>query len=191
MKHYILLILSVFFASAVCAQQEEQQTQKLRYFNHTQASLLIGEESEDQTRKAMIPSFQTVNGVLIGKHFGAGIGVGAEPFEFIAFPVFLSGYYFVNNNKKASPYFVVKSGYAFSNSHKKLNYYYGDYDNRGGLMINPEMGIQLTFSGFDLTLSGGYRFQRLESRITQENSHYVYKRTVDYNRISFALGIMF
>ena len=191
MRHYIVFILLIFSASHLPAQQEGQQTQKLRYFNHTQVSFLIGEESEDQTRKSMIRSFQTVNGIRIGKHFGAGIGIGAEPFEYIAFPVFLSGYYFINNDKKASPYFVGKVGYAFSNSNKNLGYYYGNYDNRGGLMVSPEMGVRFKMSGFDWSLSGGYRFQRLESRIAQAGSLYTYKRQVDYNRISFTVGIMF
>ena len=191
MKHYIVIILLIFSSFRLVAQQEAQQTQKPNYFNHTQISLLIGEESEDQTRKALIPSFQTVNGVRIGKYVGIGIGVGAEPFEYMTFPVFLSGYYFVHNNAKTSPYFVVKGGYTFSNSKKNLGYYYGSFENKGGLMINPEIGVRFKMSGIDMTLSGGYRFQRLESRVNQEGSHYIYKRQVDYNRISFALGIMF
>jgi hypothetical protein len=185
MKYCLLFVLSVCFIFGL-------QAQTMRYFNHTQVSLLIGEESEDQTRKALIPSFQTVNGVRIGEHWGIGLGVGVEPFEYVIFPVFVSGYYFVSNNKKASPYFAAKGGYAFSNSHKNLGYpYYGDYDNKGGLMLNPEIGVRFKMSGIDITLSGGYRFQRLESQINQENSHYTYKRRIDYNRVSFALGIMF
>jgi hypothetical protein len=191
MKHAILLILFVFFASALFAQQEKQ-TQKYRFYNHTQVSLLIGEESEDQTRKAIIPSFQTVNGIYVGKHVGVGLGVGVEPFEYVAFPVFASGHYFFNDNK-VIPYFGIKAGYAFSKSHKRLEYYYsgGTYNNKGGVMINPEIGFRIKMPYFDMTLSGGYLFQHMESRISQEGSLYTYKRQVDYNRVSFTLGIMF
>ena len=192
MKYYIFLIISVFSVSTLFAQEEAKQARALRYFNHTQVSLLIGEESEDQTRKAIIPSFQTITGIYLGKHVAIGLGVGAEPFEYITFPVFLSGQYFLSD-KKTSPYFAAKAGYAFSNSHKKLeNYtYYGDFDNKGGVMFNPEIGLRVKMHYFDLTLSGGYRFQRLESQISQEGSLYLYTRQVDYKRISFTLGIMF
>ena len=58
-------------------------------------------------------------------------------------------------------------------------------------MLNPEIGLRIKMPYFDMTLSGGYRFQRLESRISQEGSPYTYNRRVDYNRVSFTLGIMF
>jgi hypothetical protein len=194
MRYYILLVLSVFFATGLLAQTEGQKNQKVRYFNHSQAGLLIGEESEDQVRKATIPSFHTINGVHVGKHFGIGIGVGVEPLEYTAFPVYVSGYYFLTD-KKNTPYFSLKGGYAFANSHKKLNnnyyYYNGEYNNRGGLLFNPEIGVRFKVSGFDLTLSGGYRFQRLESQVTPEGTPYTYKHRVDYKRVSVALGIMF
>ena len=193
MKHAILLAISIFFASALFAQEEAKQAQQLRYYNHTQVSVLIGEESEDQTRKAMIPSFQTITGIYLGKHVGIGLGVGVEPYEYITFPVFLSGNYFFSD-KKTAPYIAVKAGYAFSNSHKRLeyNYYYdGKFDNKGGVMFQPEIGLRFKMPYFDMTLSGGYRFQRLESRISQEGTPYTYNRRVDYNRVSFALGIMF
>jgi hypothetical protein len=192
MRYLTLFILSILFIPGLLAQKEAPQSSTLNYFNHTQVSFLIGEESEDQQRKAMIPSFQTTNGIRIGSHWGIGLGIGVEPYEYVAFPVFISGYYFLNN-KKNSPYCSFKGGYAFANSHKKIgNYYYnGEYDNRGGLMFNPEIGVRFKVSGFDLTLSGGYRFQRLESRITADGTIYTYTHRVDYKRTSVTLGIIF
>jgi hypothetical protein len=192
MKYYLLFFLSVFSVFSVWAQKEAQQTQKLRYFNHTQVSLLIGEESEDQTRKALISSFQTVNGIRMGEHLGLGVGLGVEPFEYVVYPVFIGGYYFINNHQKTVPYFAMKGGYAFSKSSKNLgHYYYGTYDNKGGVMFNPEIGVRIRMSGLDLTVSCGYRYQRLTSHVTQDNSAYTYNRQVGYKRTSFALGIMF
>ena len=192
MKYYTLFILLIFSTSGLLAQKEAQESQKVNYFNHTQVSLLIGEESEDQTRKAIIPSFQTVTGIRLGKHVGVGLGVGVEPFEYVVFPVFISGSYFLSD-KKTAPYFAAKAGYAFANSHKRLEYYYynGEYNNKGGLMLNPEIGLRIKMPYFDMTLSGGYRFQHMESQISQEGSPYTYKRIVKYNRVSFTLGIMF
>ena len=191
MRYYILFALSFFSISTLLAQQEEQQSKQLRYFNHSQVGLLIGEESEEQARKAMIPSFNTVNGIRFGNHFGIGVGVGIEPFEYTVFPVYASGYYFLTN-KKNTPYFALKGGYAFANSHKQISsYYYGEHNNKGGLMINPEIGVRFKVSGFDMTLSGGYRYQRLESQVTAEGTVYTYNHKVDYNRVSVALGIMF
>ena len=191
MRYYILFALSFFSISTLLAQQEEQQSKQLRYFNHSQVGLLIGEESEEQARKAMIPSFHTVNGIRFGNHFGIGVGVGIEPFEYTVFPVYASGYYFLSN-KRNSPYFALKGGYSFANSHKQINsYYYGEHNNKGGLMINPEIGVRFKVSGFDMTLSGGYRYQRLENQATTEGTVYTYNHKVDYNRVSVALGIMF
>jgi len=193
MRYYLLLVLCIVTVSGLFAQQETaHQSQKMNYFNHTQVSLLIGEESEDKSRKAIIPSFQNITGILLREHVGIGLGVGVEPFEYVVFPVFINSNYFFNFRKTA-PYFSVKAGYAFANSHKKLNYvyYYGDYSNKGGFMLNPEIGLRIKMPYFDMTLSGGYRFQHLESRILQEGSLYTYKHKVDYNRATFTLGIMF
>ena len=193
MKKLTILVLSVLLSSGLLAQTEAQPTQQLNYFNHTQVALLIGEESENQMLKAMIPSFQTTNGVRVGDHFGIGIGLGVEPLEYTVFPVFLSGYYYLTN-KKNTPYFALKGGYAFTNSHKQvLNYYSynGKNNNKGGLMFNPEIGVRFKVSDFDMTLSGGYRFQRLKSNYSQEESIYVYHHQVNYSRVSVTLGIMF
>jgi hypothetical protein len=192
MKYNILLILIIFSVSSLSGQNEEQQTKNLRYFNHSQVGLLIGEESENKVQKAMFPSFQTVNGVRVGKHLAFGVGVGVEPFEYTVFPVFVSGYYYLTS-KKNTPYFAIKGGYAFANSHKTIRNtpYYGEFNNKGGLMFNPEIGVRFKVSGFDMTLSGGYRYQRLESQITPEGMIYTYKHKVDYKRTSVTLGIMF
>ena len=69
--------------------------------------------------------------------------------------------------------------------------YYGDFDNTGGLMFNPEVGFRLKMTNFDMTLSGGYRFQRLKSKITPQNVKYTYNYQVEYNRVSIALGLFF
>jgi len=193
MRYYFLLVLCIVTASGLFAQQEAaHQSQKTNYFNHTQVSLLIGEESEDKSRKAIIPSFQNITGILLREHVGIGLGVGVEPFEYVVFPVFISGNYYFNFNKTA-PYFAAKAGYAFANSHKRLvnSYYYGDFTNKGGVMLNPEIGIRIKMPYFDMTLSGGYRFQHLESRISHESTLYTYKHKVDYSRATFTLGIMF
>jgi hypothetical protein len=192
MKHCTLIIILVISASGLSAQTETQETPTPRYYNHTLVSLLIGEESEDQTRKAMIPSFQTITGIRLGDHAGVGLGVGVEPFEYVIFPVFISGNYFFSD-KKTAPYFAAKAGYAFANSHKRLeyNYYDGEFSNKGGVMLHPEVGLRFKLPYFDMTLSGGYRYQHMESRISREGSPYMYRRKVDYNRVSVTLGIMF
>jgi hypothetical protein len=183
MKYTIILVLSIFTLSGLFAQK------KSTYFNHTQVSLLIGEESDDKVQKSIIPSFHTVNGVR-NENVGIGLGFGADPFEYMTYPVFLAGYYFVNNLKN-NPYFVFKIGHAFSNSDKK-SLYGQNYKHEGGLMVHPEIGVRFKMSTFDMTLSGGYRFQRLKSSYDQyTNPSYSYNKEVEYNRITLALGIMF
>lgn len=189
MKHVILFFLSLVSASGLMAQNEMQ------YFNHTQIGVFIGEESEDQNQKSLIPSFQTIHGIRFTENLGLGIGVGAEPFEYMVYPVFVNGY-LLSNCIKHKPYLALKIGHAFSNSHKKFNNYgiYGDYTNKGGFMIHPEVGVRLKIADYDLTLSAGYRFQRLKSDISQgvtSSLYYSYSHQVDYNRVSFSLGLMF
>jgi len=187
MKYFLSFIASVFFTCGLFAQQE------LGYFNHTQVNFLIGEESEDSQQKAVIPSFQSFNGFRVAANWGLGVGVGVEPFEYKVYPVFAGIYYFFTNVKH-SPYFALKAGHAFSNSTKKFNNYgyYGDYKHKGGLMVIPEFGFRFKMFDYEMTLSGGYRFQRLKSQATQGNtSNYTYDHQVEYNRVSFSVGILF
>jgi len=189
MKHILLFVLSFFYISNLTAQKEVT----VSYFNQTQLGFFIGEESEDNNQKALIPSFQTINGVRFDEKFGLGIGIGVEPFEYLVIPVFVSGTLFFDQLKNA-PYLAIKAGHAFSNSEKKLNNYgyYGEFNHKGGLMVNPEIGVRFRTPTFDITLSAGYRFQRLKSDIAQPNTtNYSYHHEVEYNRISFAIGIMF
>ena len=187
MKYILSFIASVFFTSGLVAQQE------LVYFNHTQVNFLIGEESEDSQQKAVVPSFQTFNGIRSGANWGIGLGIGVEPFEYKVYPVFAGIYYFFSN-VKYNPYLTFKAGYVFSNSSKKFNNYgyYGDFKHQGGLMVIPEFGFRFKMFDYEMTLSGGYRFQRLKSKINQGNStNYIYEHQVDYNRVSFSLGLLF
>jgi len=186
MKSFIALILTFFLVSGVIAQQE------IAYFNHTQVGFIIGEESEDGVQKATIPSFQTINGIRLGEHVGFGVGIGAEPFEYKIYPVFLSFHYFFSSKLKNNPFLAFKVGHAFSDSKKKIyNYPYGgnECNHKGGLMFNPEIGFRFKMFDFELTLSGGYRFQRLKSTATQ--GYNSYEHQVEYNRASFAIGVVF
>ena len=185
MKYILSFILTIFFVSGLTAQT------KVSYFNHTQVGFFIGEESYDKNQKAIIPSFQTVNGILFNEGFGLGIGIGAEPFEYLVIPVVVSGTVFMNKIKHR-PFVTLKIGHAFSDSDKKFDYYsYGsDFKHKGGTMVNPELGVRFKMSDFDMTLSAGYRFQRLKSD-TSRSGNYDYNHEVDYNRISFAIGMLF
>jgi len=187
MKYILLFIVSTFFTFGLFAQHD------LVYFNHTQVNFLIGEESEDNQQKAIVPSFQSFNGLRFDTNWGIGLGVGVEPFEYKVYPVFAGVYYFFTKVKH-NPYIAFKAGHAFSNSSKIFNNYgyYGDFKHNGGLMVIPEFGFRFKMFDYEMTVSGGYRFQRLNSKITQQNtSNYTYKHQVDYNRVSFSIGILF
>ena len=186
MKYILSFFLTFFFFSGLVAQQEAT------YFNHTQVGFIIGEESADGVQKATIPSFQTINGIRIDENWGLGIGVGAEPFEYKIYPVFASVHYFFTTKLKNNPFLAVKVGHAFSDSKKKIyNYgYSNEFEHKGGLMFNPEIGFRFKMFDFEMTLSGGYRFQRLKSQ-SKQGGHYSYEHQVEHNRASFAIGITF
>ena len=185
MKYVLSFVLMFFFISGLMAQT------KMTYYNQTQVGFFIGEESEDENQKALVPSFQTINGILFDEVFGLGIGIGAEPFEYLVIPVFFSGTVFINKLKQR-PFVTLKIGHAFSNSDKRFDYYNygGDFKHKGGIMVNPELGVRFKISDFDMTLSAGYRFQRLKSAASQ-SGNYTYNHEADYNRVSFAIGILF
>ena len=137
-----------------------------------------------------IKKHTTTHSILLNEVFSLGLGVGVEPFEYLVFPVFISSSYYFNRLKH-KPFITFKIGNAFSNSDKPIPAYSyrDDIKHKGGMMVNPEIGIRLKISTFDLTLTGGYRFQRLKS--DNVSAVYTYHHDVDYNRVSFAIGVLF
>jgi len=173
----------------------KQQTLGMGYFCHIQPGLLAGEEG---VHKAVFTSLHIVNGYQINDHFSLGMGVGADFLEFTVFPVFADARLYGTTNQRAKPFVGIKGGYAFAKSSKPLNApAYGTFDNRGGVMVNPEIGVLVRSSDFfNFTISFGYRFQQTKSTI-KTPAHWgsphttTYYHNVNYNRFSVTIGFVF
>jgi len=195
MKH-ILLTCWLLLSPLVMAQEySRKQTEITDWYNLTQLSFLLGEENESSPAKSnLIPSVVVINGFRINDHFSMGMGLGMTAFSYVVFPVFadLRVTFFKGN---LSPVAGLKGGYSFAKNKKEIfpREYYGDYQNTGGGMLNPELGFKVVMTErADFLLTIGYYYQHLESKITTTNASYMtHKRVTDINRLSFTIGFLF
>ena len=160
---------------------------------------------DTRTEMQISPSLTMTNGYMFNEHWAAGIGVGFEIFERNLFPVFADIRYTLREGK-VSPFFTVKAGYSFGDN-KKLHYenlylHYEpysvnnvDFRNYGGLMLHPEMGVKIPISGnADLLFTIAYRYQKIESKITQIidiKQYEVWIHESILNRLYLGIAIMF
>ncbi len=84
------------------------------------------------------------------------------PLQTVNVPVFV---YFRANfvNRRCSPYFAVAAGYRFSTKHYfQMPWQQHDYYNTSGLLINPQLGINLRMSKrSDIYLAAGFNMQQM------------------------------
>lgn len=109
--------------------------------------------------------FRTVNGFQLNEHLSLGIGIGIDkyknvtllPITFDARATILKG--------KVSPVFTMNAGYAV-----------GLDDVKGGIVINPQIGIKTYISNnVAYVFNIGYKLQRQEvTYLTSYNNYYYY-----------------
>ncbi len=174
----------------------EQQASKI-YF-HTEIGVLAGNSNNEQFAPF---SFQGSANYSISKKLAMGLGAGLEFLQETHMPVFMNTEYSFRNTK-FSPYAFLQVGYAFPIEESREYYHivpyysYSSYwpypdaqelDAKGGVLINPGIGIKTMFTqNFGMTFSFGYRFSRLQYKGEGE-----YSLNADYNRLTLKLGIIF
>lgn len=166
-------------------------------FSHSSSiGLMVGSGSYGDRAN---PSFQTINGVRIGKHWSTGIGTGLESFGYgTLLPLFAHGRYSLLKGA-VSPYIDGMAGYSLAISSPNYYYWSDNYDeNKGGITAGIGAGVKMmTGQRFGLTIGMGYRFQRL-SRTYQGSwwngndvFYYPVQERTDINRIDLRFGILF
>jgi len=193
MKKIPLLLLSLFAGASVWAQSSSSEG----YYNLTQLSFLIAEANEYSPIKSnMAPSVVNINGYRVNDYFSMGIGVGMTALSYVIFPVFAD--FRVNlSTGNMTPVLALKAGHAFANNKKEIfqGQYYGDYRNRGGWMVNPEIGFKVPMTErSDFLLTIGYWYQHVESEIKSNTGYYyaqTHNRVSDLNRLSFSVCFLF
>jgi len=168
------------------------------YFNITDMGLLIG---SPQNRRPAPFSFITTNGYHLSEQLSFGLGVGVEFLSGSYMPIVLDTRYYVRKTS-FSPFFSLYGGYSLvladdgSNGtvyttdvfFPNQNYQnYQTYQAKGGWILNPGFGIRNMFGeNFGIIFAVGYRVQRLYFAAGD-----LRKLTVDYNRLSVKIGIIF
>jgi hypothetical protein len=174
-KRFLSLLSVSFLLSQVATAQNqvpatESANQKAGYFNTTELSFSKGFLKENTSFYA---GLQTINGYRFNKHISAGIGVGLDQYIFENYsengyqtgetylPVFTDVRVFMGKGK-TQPFFSQAIGYMFCvrelEEFRDSDY----YNNIGGIMINPAIGVTTALSeNTALNFSLGYRFQEV------------------------------
>lgn len=204
-KNMKIYFLTAFLVTAVNAGSQnniKSEPSEKSYFNLTSISIVTGVPGDNDNFKtaAVIPSITMVNGCVFNNRFSIGLGVGEEVYKYAVFPVFADFRYRFHRGDY-HPFIALKGGYAFADSHSKLYNYYSNtkFNNKGGWMLNPEVGAYFPIGKkIDLAVSLGYRLQDLESHIeipSYSSSGKPITKSENIkttlNRLSFGIGFQF
>lgn len=168
-------------------------------FYRTEIGLLIGNSENSQTAPL---SFTGSVNYAATPQFSAGLGFGVEFYKESYLPVFLNLEYKIRDSY-FTPYFFLKGGYqipleeggavyydyySLSSSIWPGSYYAQDkLKAKGGIMLNPGIGIMRMFSSnIGMSVAFGYQFHRLHYKADKD-----YALDIDYNRLSVKIGIIF
>ncbi len=199
MNKIYVFILALFILNQL---EVGAQIKESGYFNLTSIGAIIGTPNDDFETNSVVPSLSIVNGYSFNNRFSAGVGVGAEIYQYAIFPVFADIRYKIQRSEY-SPYFALKGGYSFAKNDKVLDggydYYYPSnviFENKGGWMCNPEVGVYFSIAKhINMNVGVGYRYQHLETKITTPQSVYTSETISDistaFNRLSFTIGFEF
>lgn len=169
------------------------------WFAHCSMGVLVG--NSDNVKQSPFSADFSANFKLVN-HLYAGAGVGVDLLEESYLPVFGNLEYHFRKSD-VTPFVSMKAGYKVpldgDVSHRGVlydvywpNYNYYPYynqtlENKGGLMLNPSIGI-ISFVNEHLgfSLAFGYRY----SQVTFKGDDN-YELETNYNRLSIKLGILF
>jgi hypothetical protein len=172
MKISVFTILLIFFLSnLISAQSQDSLSSKhpLRYFNSFQVGGLFGNEDSGSTFTS-----STVHG-LRKERVSFGIGIGYDSYlDWKVAPLFgFVSYDFVKFGKNAL--YVAGTGGYSKTWYRKVNEYDPKYESNGGVMINPMIGYRIAAEKWDIHISAGYKWQRINYMYTP-----IYYQFYDY-----------
>ena len=204
MKKFFFIILPALFLSDAFSQEASERK---KYFNTTQVSILMGHRPFDQNhynqqrnQLHVSPSVTMTHGGFLNDSWSAGAGVGIELIDHNLFPLFAEVKYAPRRNA-VSPFFALKIGHAFGTNKKHYEYLLIDIwpyhfqnvylKHHGGLMFQPEMGVRIPVDEkSDLMLSIAYRHQKTKTTVTENfDAKREWERKANMNRL--VLGVAF
>ena len=193
-KMFILSILFMSTGSMLWAQDYPDITKPASngYYNLSQLSFLIGKINYiGRPEHEMHPSVTNINGYRFNEHISMGIGVGMTVLSYAIFPVF-ADFRATLFKSNLSPVLAFKGGYSFVDKKKEMQGIFQESgaNNKGGLMINPEIGFKLPLmERADFMLTFGYWHQHLETENKYNGNSYISK--VNFNQLSFTINFLF
>ncbi len=195
-----LFRIACFFLFALPAMSQTDSltsVNRVHYFNVFQSGMLIGKKDFGTTA-----SFFTVHGIRY-KNFSFGIGVGYDDYS----RTVISGPYGYETHSrwKVVPFFASLSADFWkirnSNAFIQLNTGYAAIrggsntwqsftDVKGGVMINPMVGLRMSTGRHRLYISAGYKWQKNQYRIANTNGYWFPETEVrqTLQRFSAAIG---
>jgi hypothetical protein len=178
-KLLLLLFSSVSFASI------SQDSVSVRYMNQFLVGGLHGKD------KGVAFSACTVHGVD-WKQVSLGAGIGIDDYEsdqWRAMPVFLSFRWNVPSGSNRSLFFELNAG---KSKLWHVHQYYEPYAyniKRSG-MVNPAIGLKISYDKVDVFLKLGYKYQTIH--FVRSASQWTVDSVIqDINRIEFQIGFGF
>jgi hypothetical protein len=184
---FMLFILCVVAVSSFA--QRPSKTGKL--ISYTEGGALCG--NPDNENNAPFIFHSSLN-YAFHKNLSAGTGAGLEFLRETYLPVTANVLYQFGDKKAITPFVRLQAGYQApleSNTAPNYSIYYpetsGTLNAKGGFMANPSIGVIVyTRIGLGISLSAGYRYQRLTYKGDKDYALYA-----EYNRLSLTLGIIF
>ncbi len=113
-------------------------------------------------------AIRSFNGIHVGDHYATGVTIEVSRFpvnedrKFWSVPLSAKGRYYFNPKRRISIFSDLDIGYNFTFLNGKNKIENEMYRYRGGLFVNPQLGLRLKSPHRDhfWTLSLGYRFQQ-------------------------------
>jgi|SRR5688572_13336867 len=181
----IILLSSLGFSSQAQNSQPEaissfnEPDRNSSFINITEIGFARGiiHENRDQSF-----GLQTINGYEFDNRVSIGIGVGAEKYlgksdydnkvsNLTLIPLFTDvRIYFGKGN--VQPFVAQAAGYAFCLDQPVDYNFFGEYDEKGGIMLSPSIGLRTNNKAkANFIFSLGYRYQENTQEITEGNYH--------------------
>lgn len=197
MRKTLLPALLLFLGSLPAFSQTDF---KRHYINHTEVGALFGRVRYDANQGwATEPSYQIqnrtnltlqlFNGVQYSPRLGLGITTGIDWYTAALInPIALGARYDLTGKKNARLFASADAGYGFAWFHQNTE----GYHTRGGLMLNPGLGLRIGKSGgaaYTLTFSYKTQYAQVSKPPLADQTTRTEERV--YNRLAIRMGIQF
>ncbi len=176
MTRTFLFLCFLLVAFQGMSQSESRGEKRTQYFNTFQAGMLVGKKNFGTTA-----SFFTIHGIR-SERLAMGIGVGYDDYT----RAMVSGYYgntqvrwkvvpvFASVSadfweiRNSNIYFQMNAGYSIIRS-GETDLWQEASDVKGGIMVNPALGLRISAGRHNLYVSAGYKWQKNRYRFDLGN----------------------